>query len=289
MKFGLMAPYQLAPVEDGAFAADLGRCAEDMGFESIWAVDHVVMCPDYKSKYPYDPSGRSPFDENVIQPDPLIWLTWVASATTTLKLGTGILILPLRNPTVLAKEVASLDRLSGGRLLLGIGVGWVEEESDAVGVDFHNRGRRCDEYVEAMRALWNEPVSSYQGQHVAFENVVSRPEPVSPGGVPILVGGHSAAAAKRAGRLGDGFFPLGVFGPELDELLAIMAESAREAGRDPSEIEVTAVGGPDRGFAEACQAQGVTRFLISPSSGDLGEIRSSLEDFRKNVMEPLGD
>ena len=289
MKFGLMAPYQLAPVEDGAFAADLGRCAEDMGFESIWAVDHVVMCPDYKSKYPYDPSGRSPFGENVIQPDPLIWLTWVASATTTLKLGTGILILPLRNPTVLAKEVASLDRLSGGRLLLGIGVGWVEEESDAVGVDFHNRGRRCDEYVEAMRALWNEPVSSYQGQHVAFENVVSRPEPVSPGGVPILVGGHSAAAAKRAGRLGDGFFPLGVFGPELDELLAIMAESAREAGRDPSEIEVTAVGGPDRGFAEACQAQGVTRFLISPSSGDLGEIRSSLEDFRKNVMEPLGD
>ena len=165
----------------------------------------------------------------------------------------------------------------------------MEEESDAVGVDFHNRGRRCDEYVEAMRALWNEPVSSYQGQHVAFENVVSRPEPVSPGGVPILVGGHSAAAAKRAGRLGDGFFPLGVFGPELDELLAIMAESAREAGRDPSEIEVTAVGGPDRGFAEACQAQGVTRFLISPSSGDLGEIRSSLEDFRKNVMEPLGD
>ena len=80
MKFGLMAPYQLAPVEDGAFAADLGRCAEDMGFESIWAVDHVVMCPDYKSKYPYDPSGRSPFDENVIQPDPLIWLTWVAAA-----------------------------------------------------------------------------------------------------------------------------------------------------------------------------------------------------------------
>ena len=84
MKFGLMAPYQLAPVEEGHFAADLGRLAEDTGFESIWAVDHVVMCPDYASKYPYDPSGRSPFDENVIQPDPLIWLTWVASATTTL-------------------------------------------------------------------------------------------------------------------------------------------------------------------------------------------------------------
>jgi probable F420-dependent oxidoreductase len=289
MKFGLMAPYQLAPVEDGRFAADLGRCAEDTGFESIWAVDHVVMCPDYESKYPYDASGRSPFDENVIQPDPLIWLTWVASATTTLKLGTGILILPLRNPAVLAKEAASLDRLSGGRLLMGIGVGWVEEESKAVGMEFRNRGQRCDEYVEAMRALWNEGVSSYQGEHVAFQNVVSRPEPVSPKGVPILVGGHSPAAAKRAGRLGDGFFPLGVFGPELDDLLAIMAESAREAGRDPSEIEVTTVGGPDRGFAEACQAQGITRFLISPSSGDMSEIRASLESFQNDVLEPLGD
>ena len=289
MKFGLMAPYQLAPVEDGRFAADLGRCAEDTGFESIWAVDHVVMCPDYESKYPYDASGRSPFDENVIQPDPLIWLTWVASATTTLKLGTGILILPLRNPAVLAKEAASLDRLSGGRLLMGIGVGWVEEESKAVGVEFHNRGQRCDEYVGAMRALWNQPVSSYQGEHVAFQNVVSRPEPVSPKGVPILVGGHSPAAARRAGRLGDGFFPLGVFGPELDDLLAIMSESAREAGRDPSEIEVTTVGGPDRGFAEACQAQGVTRFLISPSSGDMSEIRTSLESFQKDVIEPLGN
>ena len=289
MKFGLMAPYQLAPVEDGGFAADLGRCAEDTGFESIWAVDHVVMCPDYQSKYPYDASGRSPFDENVIQPDPLIWLTWVASATTTLKLGTGILILPLRNPAVLAKEAASLDRLSGGRLLMGIGVGWVEEESKAVGMEFRNRGQRCDEYVGAMRALWNQPLSSYQGEHVAFQNVVSRPEPVSPKGVPILVGGHSPAAAKRAGRLGDGFFPLGVFGPELDDLLAIMAESAREAGRDPSEIEVTTVGGPDRGFAEACQAQGITRFLISPSSGDMSEIRTSLESFQKDVIEPLGD
>jgi probable F420-dependent oxidoreductase len=289
MKFGLMAPYQLAPVEDGHFAADLGRCAEDMGFESIWAVDHVVMCPNYESKYPYDPSGRSPFDENVIQPDPLIWLTWVASATTTLKLGTGILILPLRNPTVLAKETASLDRLSGGRLLLGIGVGWVEEESKAVGMEFGNRGRRCDEYVESMRSLWNEPVSTYQGRHVAFDDVVSLPKPASTGGVPILVGGHSPAAARRAGRLGDGFFPLGVFGAELDDLLAIMADSAREVGRDPSDIEVTVVGAPDRGFVENCRDQGISRFLISPASGEISEIRKSLEGFQKEVMEPLSD
>lgn len=289
MKFGLMAPYQLAPIEEGRFAADLGRCAEDMGFESIWAVDHVVMCPEYESRYPYDPSGRSPFHENVIQPDPLIWLAWVAAATTTIKLGTGILILPLRNPLVLAKEVASLDRLSGGRLLLGIGVGWVEEESDAVGMDFSNRGHRCDDYIEAMRALWNSPVSSYQGEHVSFESVVSQPKPATDGGVPILVGGHSRAAARRAGRLGNGFYPLGVFGPELDELLAVMAESAREAGRDPDEIEITVAGAPNRDLAEACREQGIGRFLISPSTGDLDLMRSSLESFQKEVMQPMSN
>ncbi|MAI80346.1 MAG: LLM class F420-dependent oxidoreductase [Deltaproteobacteria bacterium] len=289
MKFGLMAPYQLAPVEDGGFAADLGRCAEDMGFESIWAVDHVVMCPDYESKYPYDPSGRSPFNENVIQPDPMIWLTWVASATQHIKLGTGILILPLRNPTVLAKEAASLDRLSGGRLLLGVGVGWVEEESDAVGMDFKTRGKRCDEYVEAMRSLWNESVSSYSGDYVSFDRVVSQPKPVAEIGVPILVGGHSPAAARRAGRIGNGFFPLGVFGEELDALLATMADSARSVGRDPSEIEVTVVGAPDRGFAEACEKQGIGRLLISPTTGDIKEIRESLEGFRKEVISPMSD
>jgi len=287
MKFGLMAPYQLGPVEEGRFAADLGRCTEDMGFESIWAVDHVVMCPEYESRYPYDPSGRSPFHENVIQPDPLIWLTWVASATTTLRLGTGILILPQRNPLVLAKELASLDRLSGGRMLLGIGVGWVEEESDAVGVEFSSRGQRCDEYVEAMRALWNDPVSTYQGKYVHFERVVSQPKPAAEGGVPILVGGHTRAAARRAGRLGDGFYPLGVFGPELDELLAVMAESAREVGRNPDEIEITVAGAPDRNFAEACREQGIGRFLISPPTGDLVDMRSGLESFRKEVIQPM--
>ena len=116
MKFGLMAPYKQGPVEDGAYVQRLAQITEALGFESIWAVDHVVMCPDYESKYPYDPSGRSPFEADVIQPDPLTWLGWAGAATSTLRLGTGILILPLRNPVVLAKTAASLDRLSGATM-----------------------------------------------------------------------------------------------------------------------------------------------------------------------------
>jgi len=289
VKFGIMAPYQQGPLEDGEYAAAFGQLAEELGFESIWAVDHAVMCPDYTSRYPYDPSGRSPFHENVVQPDPLAWLGWVAASTRRIKLGTGILILPLRNPVVLAKVAASLDSLSKGRLLLGVGVGWVREEAEAVGTDFSTRGKRCDEYIEAMRALWREPVSSYQGDFVEFSNVVSQPKPAQAGGVPLLIGGHSPAAARRAGRLGDGFYPLGVFGEDLDALLAIMHEAAREAGRNPDEIGVTAVGAPKKALIEGLAKQGVERVLISPSSGDLDTLRPSLEKFRTEIAEPFAD
>jgi probable F420-dependent oxidoreductase len=279
----------MAPVEDGAYAAAFGRLAEEMGFESIWAVDHVVMCPQYESRYPYDSSGRSPFHENVVQPDPLIWLTYVAAATERIRLGTGILILPQRNPVVLAKTLASLDRLSGGRMLLGVGVGWVREEAEAVGTRFDERGRRTDEYIEAMRALWTSSPSSYTGETVRFENVVSLPKPTQQGGIPILVGGHSRAAARRAGRLGDGFYPLGVAGDELAKLLATVDETARESGRDPQRIEVTCAGTLKPEVARSYQRAGVQRVTVSPPSGNLQKLRPILERFRAEVIEPLSD
>lgn len=285
MKFGLIAPYQQGRIEDGSYTMAFAKLAEETGFESLWAVEHVVMCPEYTSRYPYDPSGRSPFEADVVQPDPLTWLAWAGAATENIKLGTAVLILPLHNPLVLAKTAASLDRLSAGRLLLGIGVGWVEEEAQAVGTDFKTRGARCDESIAAMRALWSGGVSSYSGQHIQFEKVVSQPSPSAPTGVPILVGGHSKAAAQRAGRLGNGFLPLGVFGPELDQLLLTMGEAASEANRDPAEIEVTTMGAPDLGFVEGLAAQGVGRVIFSPSTGDLEEMRVSLETIRTNVIE----
>jgi probable F420-dependent oxidoreductase len=283
-----MAPYMMGPVEDGAYAAGFGRLAERRGFESIWAVDHVVMCPDYASKYPYDASGRSPFHEDVVQPDPLQWLGHVGAVTEHIRLATGILILPLRNPVVLAKTLATLDRLTAGRLLLGIGVGWVEEESKAVGASFADRGPRTDEAIEAMRTLWREDRASYQGEHFAFHNVVSRPKPGRPDGIPIHVGGHSKAAARRAGRLGNGFYPLGVNGAELASLRAVMTDAANAAGRDPNAIEITCVGDLHLETAQAYADLGVTRMLISPPTGDLEPLDEQLTAFQRDVIEPLG-
>jgi len=287
MKFGLMAPYVRGAVEDGAYTARFARLAEAQGFESVWAVDHVVMCPAYRSRYPYHESGRSPFDADVVQPDPLTWLAWAGAATERLALGTGILILPLRNPVVLAKTAASFDRLSGGRLLLGVGVGWVAEEAEAVGTDFASRGARTDEAIEAMRALWQqEPTARFAGPTVRFDGVVSRPKPTRPAGVPIVVGGHSRAAARRAGRYGDGFYPLGVFGPELDALLDVMRESAEASGRDPAAVEITTAASLDPRIVDAFAAQGVDRVLVSPPTGDLDALPDALERFRRDVMEP---
>ena len=286
MRFGLMAPYMQAPVEDGGYAREFAQLAEGLGFESVWAVDHVVMCAEYESRYPYDRSGRSPFHQDVVQPDPLTWLTWAGAVTTKLRLGTGILILPLRNPVVLAKEVASLDRLSGGRVLLGVGVGWVAEEAAAVGTDFATRGARTDEAIAAMRALWRgEPTASFAGETVRFRDVVSRPKPVRAEGVPILIGGHSKAAARRAGRLGDGFYPLGVFGAKLDELIGVMREAAAASGRDPGAIEITVAGGMDARVIESLAKQGVGRVLVSPPTGELGAMRKRLETFARDVMQ----
>lgn len=283
-----MAPYMMAPVEDGTYAADFARLAETRGFESLWVVDHVVMCPDYESRYPYDPSGRSPFHEDVVQPDPLQWLGHVGAVTERIRLATGILILPLRNPVVLAKTLATLDRLTGGRLLLGVGVGWVKEEAKAVGTNFADRGRRTDEAIEAMRVLWREDRSSYAGDSVSFQNVVCRPKPAQPGGVPIHVGGHSQAAARRAGRLGDGFYPLGIVGDELAALRSTMEAAAREAGRDPTRIEITCVGDLQPETARAYAALGVTRMLISPSTGDLEALDGQLATFQRDVIDALG-
>lgn len=284
MKFGVMPPYGLAPVPDGTFAAGFARAAEEAGFESLWLVEHVVMAVEYTSTYPYDPSGRSPFTADVAQPDPLVWLGYVAAATTRIRLATSVIILPQRNPLILAKEAATLDRLSGGRLELGIGVGWVREEAEALGTDFRTRGRRTDEYVAAMRALWREPVASFAGTFVNFGGVVSEPKPLQPGGVPIVVGGHSAAAARRAGRLGDGFFPLVGDPGQLGELRRIVRETADAHGRDPQSIVLTLMGGPDLASAEYCARSGAARMVISLKERTLDDCRRALERFGSEVI-----
>src|SRR5437868_8860196 len=178
MKFGLRYA-SLGKYSGGRAAVELAQAAEEAGFDSLWTVEHVIVPRDYQSKYPYSPSGRMGAGlEDFAIPDPLIWLSYVASATRTIKLGTAILILPQRNPVVTAKAVATLDHLAGGgRVLLGIGVGWLAEEFSALGVPFEDRGARTDEYVAAMRTLWTQERASFRGRFVSFSEVFCRPLP----------------------------------------------------------------------------------------------------------------
>jgi len=284
LKFGVIPPYGIGPVEDGGFASRFARLAEQHGFESLWVVAHVVMVEHYRSVYPYDPSGRSPFTADVAQPDPLIWLSYVAAATDTIRLATGVLNLPQRNPVILAKELASLDRLSGGRLELGIGIGWVREEAEAVGTTWSDRGRRADEYVAAMRTLWEHPISTFDGSFVRFERVVSRPKPMQHGGVPIVVGGHSEAAARRAGRLGDLMFPFGADAPRLRELVDLMKSEARACSRDPDAIEITTVGLPTRESTRHLADLGVDRLIVAVTDCELAAIDAFMDRFSREVM-----
>ena len=243
-------------------AISMAQAAEEAGFESIWTVDHVVVPKGYKSTYPYASSGRmGDGNEDMHYPDPLIYMAYLASVTKTIRLATGILIIPQRNPVVAAKQIATLDQLSGGRIDLGIGVGWLEEEFNAIGVPFEGRGKRTDEHIAAMRALWANDFAEYHGDFVDFEPIFCRPQPLN-GTVPIIVGGHSKAAARRAGRIGDGFFP--ARGTPHD-LFDIVKTTATENGRDPEEIEFTVSVPEDLNEIPELAKIGVKRILI-PSS-----------------------
>ncbi|MEL6889952.1 MAG: LLM class F420-dependent oxidoreductase [Actinomycetota bacterium] len=265
MKLGL-AFANTGPFAEADGLRDLAVAAEQVGIESLWTVEHVIWPSAYDSQYPYSPTGKMPGDKTSAIPDPLVWLSFVAAHTTRLVLGTGIVILPERNPVVFAKEAATLDRLAGGRLQLGIGVGWLEEEFDALGVPWARRGARTDEYVHAMRELWAGDDASFDGEFVSFSDVSSNPKPVD-GAVPIVVGGHSHAAARRAGRLGDGFFPGKGSIEELGEMIDVMNQAAADADRDPSGIEVTAahpglLGDDPVGAAEELANVGVSRTIL---------------------------
>lgn len=276
---GVIPPYRLGVVSDPAWIGELARHAEAAGVESLVVVEHVAVPVGYESRYPYSDTGRMPLPDDCELPDPLDLLAWLAARTERLRLGTGILVLPEHHPLQLAKRVATIDRLSGGRVFLGVGVGWMREELEAMGVDPSTRGARTDEGIEALRAVWGGDEVTFHGRWSRFDGVRSHPKPVQRP-VPILVGGHSAGAARRAGRLGDGFFPLGLDGAALDRRLEQVAAAARAAGRDPASVPLT-VGGPlgdgAEAALEAARRRGAERVVLSARTDDLDQLRDEME------------
>ncbi len=286
MKLGLMF-VNSGPFSSPDLLAHLAVTAERCGFESLWSVEHVVIPANYQSPYPYSATGKIPGGEDVAILDPLLPLSYAAAVTRTLRLGTGVIILPQRHPLYLAKEMATLDVLSKGRAILGIGSGWLKEEFDALGLDFHARGARTDEAIGAMRALWRETSASFHGKHFDFTGVKSFPKPVQKDGVPIVVGGHSTAAARRAGRLGDGFFPaLGDPG-KLRELFSLMRSEAEKAGRNPDRIELSCMGRAKLDSMKALQDVGISRVVIPPPGYDTDALTRGLEKIANEVIAKL--
>ena len=292
LTFGVVAPVAAGVTGDPQWMAAFARHLEACGFESIVAVEHTVLATRYDSVYPYDASGRVELESDCPVPDPLDLLSFLAGHTERLVLATGVLVLPNHHPVVLAKRAATVDVLSGGRLRLCVGVGWLKEEIEACGTDFASRGRRADEQLAVLRALWDRQPDgvTHHGEFFGFDHVVCSPKPVAGRHLPVHIGGHSKAAARRAGRLGDGFQPLGVAGAQLEELLVLMRDEATAAGRDPADIELTLGHSVSKIDAERVQrlaGQGADRVVLAmPPIADLEQAKDELSACAERLSLP---
>lgn len=287
MKFGLA--FASGVGVDPESALEVAKCAEAVGFDSVWGGEHVIIPSKIESPYPYTEDGKIPAEPETPILDPLIWLAYVAAAAPTLRLGTCILILPQHNPVILAKELATLDVLSGGRVTLGIGVGWMKEEFEALGVPWERRGARNDEYVAAMRTLWSGPEVEFHGDFVDFDTVTCSPRPPK-GNIPIIVGGDTKVAISRAARLADGYFPGSSKTEDLRRLYGDLHSALKEKGRDPSDVELYAMFGeqmvdPSAGVADMNEL-GVSRIMVPAFffAGPGGLDR--LTEFGETVVKP---
>jgi probable F420-dependent oxidoreductase len=284
MKIGLMF------TNAGAFTAPdlmahLATTADRCGIESMWTIEHVVIPQGFKTPYPYSRDGKLPGGETGPILDPLIPLSFCAAITSKIRFGTAVMILPQRHPIYVAKELATIDVMSGGRAMLGVGSGWLKEEFEALQQDFHTRGARTDEAIGAIRALWREDPSTFEGKYYKFREMRSFPKPVKKGGIPIHIGGHSPAAVRRAARLGDGFFPAPGNLNVLKELFGKVREECAKIGRNPAEIELSAAGRLTPDLIKTFQDMGVTRAMTMVPGADRDAISRGLEKIGDDLVK----
>lgn len=277
MKFGLI------PVNVGASAPDqiitTAQAAEAAGFESIWTFEHVMLPVELKSKYPYNESGELGIPSNTPLFDPLITLAALAGHTKTIRLGTGVNIVAQTNPLLLAKQVASLDQFSGGRLLFGAGIGWLEAEFNAMGVEYARRGARFDDYMVAMKKVWSGDVVEHESDFLSWHGFQSYPVPTQKADIPVIMGGNAGKIFQRIAKYGDGWFVPTITMDELRVQLGKLRAACEEEGRNYDDIELTAgwtpKGGKD-GLKELADL-GVSRVMCMNGGADA--IKSIGEQF----------
>lgn len=278
MKIGAFVP--LATLNANAtFLRTLGPALEERGFESVWVPEHVVLFDDYQSRYPYAPDGRFPSTGDTGLLEPLTALTYLAAVTETLRLGTGICLVPQRNPVYTAKQVADLDVLSGGRVELGVGVGWLREEFEVLNMSFEQRGERANDHLAVMKALWSEDVSTYDGKHYQLPPCRFYPKPVQQP-PPIHVGGESDAALRRVAEHGQGWYGFNRRPEDVPEGLERLDRALAEQGRSRDDVTVSICpyfNPVDRGAIERYGELGVDRVIVTVLAFDADNLRSTLD------------
>ena len=237
MKFGLFSLGIGTGARPGVIAKT-AEVAERCGVATLWVGEHVVLFDRQNSKYPYSPGGEFPLPGGADWLDPFITLTFAAAMTKTIRLATGICLVPEHNPVVLAKEVASLDRLAGGRFALGVGIGWSAEEFAALGIPFERRAQRTREYIEVMQRLWSDEVTTYHGEFVNFDGARCFPKPARGRKLPIIFGGESTPALRRTADIGNGWFGFNVGPDDAAPLVKKLHSMLKANGRDANEVEI---------------------------------------------------
>jgi probable F420-dependent oxidoreductase len=290
MKIGVMAVV-FGRVKGMSVMKAFASHAERLGFSTLWAPEHVVLVDQYKSRYPYSAQGNFPAPTDAPIADPFLTLCTLASVTQRIRLGTAICLVPEHNPVVLAKVIATLDCLSEGRFILGVGVGWLEEEFRALGISWERRAQRTLEYIEAMRCLWREPVSSYHGEFVNFANVRSFPKPPRSDALPVFFGGESGPALRRVAEYGNGWIGFNLTPDEAAAKIRRIEELLKANGRKRSEVELAASNSgkpitPDdlKRYRDAGVEEFVLTGLRAPHTPE--EAQSVLEKAAREWLEP---
>ena len=284
---------------------EVAEIAEANGFQSVWMPEHLIFPAEMPPNYSYTPDGYPPMHSDTPAFDPWVVLGGVATRTKDIRLATGVFILPLRHPIAVARSVITLDRMSGGRVILGIGVGWMPDEFEIVGLDFHNRGKRTDEMIVLMRQLWTDETIEFHGEFYDIPPVKFLPKPVNKQrGIPIVVGGTSPGALRRAGRLGDGWMHhaqihaslyTGEANPgineqdfaELTDHLQVINRHREEAGRTETPFEIVAGMGSTLESIRRCEEMGVTTYTVGPGSAGLKGTKDDFIDWIKRFSDEV--
>lgn len=287
MKFGAHL-FGVGAMAEPATLVEAARLAEDAGYDSIFLADHILVPRGLQSKYPYTRDGSFPYDPEKNWLDPLVALGYLAGQTSHLRLGTSVTVVPMRHPIVTAKQIATADYLSGGRVIFGAGVGWMAEEFALLGASFHDRGRRMDEYLRLMKVLWTEENPHFEGQYFQVKDCGFTPKPVQKPHVPLWIGGESRPALRRAAMLGDGWHSAGTSLEALPGQIHLLREALQEAGRSPEHFVVSAF--PTERFTVELVQQfadyGVNHLLVPVFSFERDKVLHRLEQIAQEVILP---